>query len=361
MRVCLVSGSPQAGRCGIHDYALTLSKALRRQGLDAEILDHRDWSVGGTLRLAKRLHDIDPDLVQMQYPMIVGWRSLGPHATGFLSAIPQVVTLHEFSSFDRLRRASLGAFAARASKLVLTTDFEAARFLSRFPRARAKTSVIPIGSNVPFRPRTDRTATQRNIIYFGQIKPLKGLEQFVELVELATARQRPWTFQVVGAPVTWAGDYLAEMQRRLAGTRTEWLLDRGDDEAADLLAGASAAYLPYPDGVSERRGSLIAALGNGVPVVTTHGEFEPTDIGETVLFAADAAQAEARIEALLEDGDATTRLRDAGPRYVERFSWDRIAANYHAIYSDALRAHDSRRSHSTGHQREPSQHAGSQS
>ena len=338
LRACLVSGSPQTGRCGIHDYALTLSKALRQQGVDADILDHRDWSVAGTLRLARRLRDMGPDLVQMQYPMIVGWRSLGPHATGFLSAIPQVVTLHEFSSFDRVRRASLGAFAARASKLVLTTDFEAARFLSRFPRARAKTSVIPIGSNVPFRPRTDRTATPRNIIYFGQIKPLKGLEQFVELVELATARQRPWTFQVVGAPVTWAGDYLAEMQRRLAGTRTEWLLDRGDDEAADLLAGASAAYLPYPDGVSERRGSLIAALGNGVPVVTTHGEFEPADIGETVLFAADAAQAEARIDALFDAPAHEADVRRRSAAYVRKYSWDRIAQAYQAIYRDAAGA-----------------------
>ena len=92
----------------------------------------------------------------------------------------------------------------------------------------------------------------------------------------------------------------------------EWLLDRGDDETAGLLAGASAAYLPYPDGASERRGSLIAALGNGAPVVTTDGPDRPADMDGVVMLAPDPAAACARLEALFAAPDSERRLRLAG-------------------------------------------------
>ena len=338
LRACLVTGSPEAGRCGIHDYSRTLAGALRRAGVDVDLIDQRDWSIGGTLDLARRLRRADPDVLQMQYPMIVGWRSLGPQATGFLARIPQIVTLHEFTTFDRLRRASLRAFAASARQIVMTTESEAGRFLARFPAAKPKTVVVPIGSNVPFRPDPDAPRDARRIVYFGQIKPLKGLEQFLDLVAIAADRGLPYDFQVVGAPVTWARDYLAEMRRRTEGARVEWLLDRDDDETAGLLAGASAAYLPYPDGASERRGSLIAALGNGAPVVTTDGPDRPADMDGVVLLAADPAAACARLDALFADGGLERHLRRAGPAYVKRFDWDSIAERYAGIYRQAAGA-----------------------
>jgi len=338
LRACLITGSPEAGRCGIHDYTSTLGRALERQGVDVELIDQRDWSAAGTLSLAQRLRRNAPDILQMQYPMIVGWRSLGPHATGFLNRIPQVVTLHEFTTFDRFRRASLRAFTISASRIVITTAFEAARFHAQFPGARAKTSIVPIGSNVPFRADIEAPRERRTVIYFGQIKPLKGLEQFIELVLVAGAKRLPWDFQILGAPVSWAKDYLAEMRRKVEGARVEWLLDRGDDEAADLLSRASAAYLPYPDGVSERRGSLIAALGNGAPVVTTTGPDQPADMADVVLLAGDPEDACTRIEGLFADGALERRLREAGPTYVGRFDWDDIADRYVDIYRQIARS-----------------------
>ncbi len=335
LRASLVTGSPTAGRCGIHDFSHALAGALGRANVEVELIDQRDWSAGGTLDLARRLRRGRPDVVQMQYPMIVGWRSLGPQAAGFLMRVPQVVTLHEFTTFDRLRRASLRAFALSASQIVMTSRSEADRFLARFPGAGTKTTIVPIGSNVPFRADADAPRDARRIVYFGQIKPLKGLEQFLELAAVAAGHGLPYDFQVVGAPVTWARDYLAGLRGRTEGARVEWLLDRGDDETAGLLAGASAAYLPYPDGASERRGSLIAALGNGAPVVTTDGPDRPADMDGVVMLAPDPAAACARLEALFADPDSERRLRLAGPAYVRRFDWDSIAARYAALYRQA--------------------------
>jgi glycosyltransferase involved in cell wall biosynthesis len=335
-RVCIVSGSPHAGRCGIHDFALTLAGALQLEGVEVEVVDQRDWSTSGTLRLARCLRAIRPDIIHMQYPMIVGWRSVGPHALGFLSRIPQVVTLHEFSSFDRLRRASMLAFVASAVGLAITTRVETTFFLKSFPQARSKTTTIPIGSNVPLVPDFNRPRPQRTIAYFGQIKPLKGLEQFLELARIAAEAGKDWKFQVIGSPAQWAGDYLLRLQRRPVGAPIEWLLGGSDEETASALAAISAAYLPYPDGVSERRGSLIAALGNGAPVITTQGPYQPDDIGDSVLFASGPSEAAAVLNDLFGEPHLEQRLRRAGPHYVQKFSWNKIAKQYVEFYQAAV-------------------------
>jgi glycosyltransferase involved in cell wall biosynthesis len=335
-RICMVTGSPDAGRCGIHDFVLRLAEALRRHGARADILDQRDWSAGGTLGLVAALRRDGADLVHMQYPMIVGWRSLGPHLTGFLAGRPQVVTLHEFSSFDRLRRAFLRAFAWSAARLVLTSAFEAEEFARQFPGTRAKRAIIPIGSNIPVQTRRRRDDGARTIVYFGQIKPLKGLEQFLALAAASAAQHKAWRFQILGAPATWAGGYLAKLQHANRTAQVEWLLDRSDEDAARVLAEAHAAYLPFPDGASERRGSLIAALAHRLPVLTTDGRFVPPDMRGKVLFADGVTEASAALERLFADRVLEERLGQAGRAYAARFSWDAIATAYLSVYDEVL-------------------------
>jgi glycosyltransferase involved in cell wall biosynthesis len=335
LKVCLVTGSPPQGRCGVHDYAQRLADALCRRGLAAKILDHRDWSVPGTLRLRSKIGALAPDIIHMQYPMIVGWRSAGPHLTGFLINIPQVVTLHEFSIFTRFRRASMEAFGLSAARLIETTEFERARFLAEFPRSRAKMVMIPIGSNIPFLPR--RVSAEKIIAHFGQIKPGRGLESFLELAKIAARNGDTWSFQVIGSPVTWATGYLDRLRTEMAGTRLDWHINPSDDEASDLLRSATMAYLPYPDGVSDRRGSLIAALGNGLPVITTRGPFQPPAIDQVVAFAEtpDAAYLEAT--GIIENPRRADAMSRAGMQYVEKFDWARIAAAHGALYEEAVK------------------------
>jgi glycosyltransferase involved in cell wall biosynthesis len=86
---------------------------------------------------------------------------------------------------------------------------------------------------------------------------------------------------------------------------------------AEYLRACDLVIQPYPDGASGRRGTLMAALANSVPVVTTIGALsEPVwsegavaaapagDPGQLVLLALD----------LLERPDLRTELGSAGRR-----------------------------------------------
>jgi glycosyltransferase involved in cell wall biosynthesis len=93
--------------------------------------------------------------------------------------------------------------------------------------------------------------------------------------------------------------------------------------------------LPYADGASPRRGSLLACAEHGLPIVSTApaaGEVAP---------CVDAVAAEARALAdatlrVIDDGAHAARLRAASRALAERTTWPRIAEAHVRIYERLL-------------------------
>lgn len=93
------------------------------------------------------------------------------------------------------------------------------------------------------------------------------------------------------------------------------------EAVAEYLRACDLAVQPYPDGASTRRGSLMAALANGVPVVTTLGPLtDPVTAAGPIAFARPDRLADAALGLL----DAPERLRQLG-RDSRRFYDDHFA------------------------------------
>jgi glycosyltransferase involved in cell wall biosynthesis len=102
----------------------------------------------------------------------------------------------------------------------------------------------------------------------------------------------------------------------------------GAGDVAAHLRACDLLVQPYPDGVTGRRGSLMAGLALGVPAVTTHGALtEPLWREErltALVHAGDDDALAAEAERLLADPAARARLGERGHAgYARHFSIER--------------------------------------
>jgi glycosyltransferase involved in cell wall biosynthesis len=241
--------------------------------------------------------------------------------------------------------------------------------------------LIPIGSNIPVAPPPDydRSAwrarlglapTDTLVCYFGLISRSKGLQVLLDALARLPARFR---LLVVGGEATQPQDraYADEIRRQIEALGLHERVNisghcDADKVSAHLLA-ADLAALPFADGASFRRGSLLAALAHGVPVVTTtdnqslplsaakgpttedqisesrNGGQWPVvggrlEDGENVLLVTpeDPSGLAAAIERLAGDTALRARIGAGGRALAAQFSWEAIAERHEALYHQLL-------------------------
>jgi glycosyltransferase involved in cell wall biosynthesis len=359
----LVVGSFPPDLCGVGDYTSRLAEALADRGHQVHVVV---LPAGiGRRRLRASLRQLGGDVVHLQYPSVGSGRSLSPLALlGGLRALrrPTVVTLHEFSAAHPLRRVMAAALATVAQQVVATTQHERLR-LRRLPWVPVPhTALIPIGSNILLGSawansmgargplpgghacaaghcrrdssiEDDLGAPRFDVVYFGLLAPGKGIEAFLELAALSSRRRSGHNFAVIGGWPDAAEHYVASLRRRTAELPVSWTGPLGAKTVSVLLGQAGVAYLPFRDGASERRGSLLAALEHGLPAITTRGDDLSPDLAAAVRLASGATEAMDVVDRLLgSDSSERQRLADAGRAYVAGRSWPHIAARHEQLY-----------------------------
>lgn len=240
-----------------------------------------------------------------------------------------LVTLHEYSALPIAQRLSTHLFRWTADQMLFTSDKE----MTHYGRSRVMQRVIHIGSNVPaFFSTRKRVPT---VIYFGQIRPGKGLEEYLELASRSLQLGKPFKYQVIGSVPERRVDYYRAV-RETSLPEVEWLIDLPREQVAERMASSLAAYLPFPDGASYRRGSLIATLTSGLPTMTTVGPATPWEMIDVVLATTGPTQALAHLERLYELPGEAHALSCAAASFAEKFSWAQIAEQHARVYENVL-------------------------
>ena len=105
-------------------------------------------------------------------------------------------------------------------------------------------------------------------------------------------------------------------------SRLEVQADPSDRAISAHLAACDVLLQPYPDGISSRRGSAMAGIGLGLPIVTTEGHLTESLWRETGAVAlAPANGLTQTVQELLEDAPRRAELRcRASALYQARFA-----------------------------------------
>jgi glycosyltransferase involved in cell wall biosynthesis len=331
MNVVLITGSYPPDICGVADYTERLYECLKEADIGVFVYTGKPWELRNAARVNRELSAMSADIYHIQYPATgYGWK-LGPQLLSLLR--PLVVTIHECSQGHILRQLSLLLFTVRARKIIFTNDYER-RYATRFaPWIKKRSTLIPIGNNVPLASTIEKAAG-KVVTCFSLIRPLKGIEQVLEMARIFKAKASAFSVRVVGTVLPGNEEYYAQLRDRSRDLPIEWCLGLEGPSLSYALAKTEVAYLPFPDGASERRSSLIAMLANGAAVITTRGLHTPIDLNNVVLFADSADEAVLLVESVFGDDASRTSLQRAALKHAVKYSWTTIRDEHLAVYDE---------------------------
>lgn len=341
MKIALVCGSWPPERCGVGDYSAKLQHALQDAGVDVERIELRGWSFRRSAHYRELLKYSGADVIHVQYPSVGYGRSLVPALTPFLGLnAPLVVTLHEYEIYRSYRRPWFWSFAYRARARLFSREAERAAFAKSFPRRSGDDHVVPIGSNIPVGHAQMRQ--EGSVAFFGLFWPGKGIEDMFDLArQIKAVGGDPGRLSIVGAPVAGQGQFAEFIRRQCGDLGVRLFEDRPADEVADILSGHAFAYLPFPGGADERRGSLAAAIVNGCLPITRHGQATPDWLKNATISTETPEDAIAILVNSENRPDQMDSLRKNVQAAAERYAWPCIAKRHRSIY-DAILANRTR-------------------
>lgn len=334
LRIAILAGRPEGYTHAIADYAELLAEALREAGVEVLLVVREGWGARDWRGLRGELRAWRPDFVHIQYPSAAFGQGFVPQALA--GEFRSMVTLHEGEAYGPIvGRQRVLPYYLFSRRLVFATEHERAYAVHWAPWVRRKSTVIPIASNIAARPEEVRTRNE--VLSFSAIVPHRGIEQLIEMARLIQARGLPWRVRLIGGHLRGFERYEARLREETAGLPFEWLGRLPADEVAAEIGRAGVMYLPYPDGASERRATLLAAFGGGAAVVTSTGARTTPGIRAAIAPAETPEEALGAIAHLFEDDAERARLSGAGLAYAAPFTWERIAAAHVSLYKDALR------------------------
>ena len=354
-RIIALLGRRDAPTDAVEEYCRYLGEALHEHGYDLK-MERVAWEESGwssaMRRLRRRAKDWDGAWVLVQYTALA-WSARG-FPRRFLRVLKTLnatgarvgVVYHDVEPYegsrviDRLRRRTqLRAMRAAlriAGAAIFTVPTER---LSWFERHQGNAFFIPVGANLPASiqsasPRQHNSTTDKlTIAVFGVTggdTGKKEIENIAEAVRFASSRVKNLRLTVLGRH---AQDAEAGLRELLKGTTVELHVLGvlpAEDVARTLSVSDVLLFVRAP--ISSRRGSAIAGIACGLPVVAFEGPETAPPITEAGLALyspqrkGDLGDALARV--LEDEHYRTTLAQQSWLAQAKYFSWRAIAARY---------------------------------
>lgn len=378
MRIGILTGEYPPLRGGVGAYSRILALELVQQGHTVAVFSGRQaqeadprialspvvnrWNWGALRAARKWVQANKLDVVNLQYQTAAYRMSPWIHfLPDSLRPAPVVTTFHDlrvpylFPKVGPLRGWIVSRLA-RASSGVIATNDEDFAHLSALPCA----ALIPIGSNIlaslpsnfdphAWRARAGAGANDFLIAYFGLFNRSKGLETLLHGLKLLREGGVPARLLLIGGGAGSSDptnvNFMRQLDALIAQQALEAYIYRTgylEDEAmvGAFLAASDVVSLPFLDGASLRRGSLMAAIRYGCAIVTTTPSVPISSFRDgdnlALVPAGDVNALAHMLRRLWESPDLRARLRTGAARLAEAFAWPQIAQACVGCFGQAI-------------------------
>jgi D-inositol-3-phosphate glycosyltransferase len=306
----------------------------------------RAWFEAELLLTLRRLRT---DVVHLQWP--VDWLDNGRFLRRLRRlGVRTVFTAHDIVPHDPAP-GDEGAYRAlyhSGARIIVHSENNRAELLSRFAPDPARVHVVPMGSfgflegrtpdPLASRQRLGLPAEARVVLFFGLIRPYKGLEDLLRAFSLVAQTDGDAWLLVVGAPVGPPG--LEHYERLMTDygilQRTRFLPEYLPPEAVGgIFAAADLVALPYRRASQSAVLQLAYACGKAVVGTNTGGLPEVIEPGKSgyVVQPGDVLGLAGSIRAFFADPERfQTMGAYARQLSATKFAWSTIAATTREIY-----------------------------
>ncbi|HJO07877.1 MAG TPA: glycosyltransferase family 4 protein [Chloroflexota bacterium] len=385
-RVAFVTGEypPQVG--GVGDHVALLRETLEQMGVTTWVItgttpelevDHprtarmmRRWGFSRMTALMRRLQEINPDVVHLQYQsgafglsaaanLIPRFIRMGRVEAKTVTTLHDLRTPYVFPKAGMLRRFLVRRTAKDSDGVIFVSPEDARELMKQdLPIGEVSlldstvASVIPVGPTIlPVGIGDDREALRAElglpprafiVGHIGFRQRNKGMRVLGDALRQTQQLQGDLVLALIGS-----GEPPGDGRRHDRGERTDnigqwqvvesgWLEPTG---MSHWLQCCDLCVLPFADGLSLRRSTFMSAIAHGLPVVTTRPaqSFPGLESGENVILVP-PGDATSLSYAISQFAGSVPMHHDYGERVrqlSERFSWEANAgatlALYHAV------------------------------
>ncbi len=373
MRIGIVTGEYPPMQGGIGAYTHILASHLKAQGSDVRIFSSTQtqtidtqipvenstttWNIGSLRAINRWATDNVIDILNLQFQTAAFGMSPWVQFLPRFTSKPVVTTFHDlrhpylFPKAGALRDWVVMHLAKQSSGVIVTNHED----YQRLTDIRQK-ALIPIGSNIQqtlpdqfdaqsWRVKAGARAGDYVIAYFGLFNQTKGVETL--LASLAQLRNNGVPVRLVmvggglGSSDPTNAAYLEKLNTQIQQLELNSFIHwtgylENEAEVGAYLTAANVIALPFTDGASYRRGSLMAAIQYEGAIVTT----EPVTTlpsfkhGKNMLLVKPSNE-QALTESLLsvwQSPELREQLQQGAKALKQEFSWTSISQQTLAFF-----------------------------
>lgn len=314
------------------------------------------WGIASVRRIVKELQLRSLDLINLQYTPVMYSAQFKFIWYYIARYFPAVVSFHTLWGGSKLNYfAALNLLITSAS--IIATNSEILYLLKRyFPFCLKKSHFIPISTNIlPITENRNYEQIVRKylskpskyqLVFFGMPYAGKGISLLLRVTQILIKKYKADVhLLMIGGGISDEQQYIQEIKKLLIKldieNRVTWTGRISAEEISAFLYYATVVVLPFESGVSDRRGSLMAALAHHKAVVTTSPSVPIelfkngvnmvwTDINDPENFAETVFQ-------VLIDHEYRRRVESGAAELIRHFDWTEIATKTRAFFQQTLK------------------------
>lgn len=223
---------------------------------------------------------------------------------------------------------SLWKLGSVADVLCFSIDPWVYKYQAWFPNT--KVLHLPVGSNIPLTVISKKEAKRRlgiesecfTLGIFGRVQPSLSLERIRDAICVAKKSGRPYTVLYIGSQGLYVSSLLTDSHVISDGQLSH-------EEVSYRFHAMDSLLVPFVEGVSSRRSSLMAGLQHGIAIAGTQGQLTDRILIEKNEQAMLLAPLENRdkfkhnLHRIINNPTMRDKLGRAGQLfYQENFSWN---------------------------------------